>query len=116
MGRPQRNRTASVNPVRGTLDKPKMLLDDNDVALPDGTLFYFDGYGVGDRLLEGVMFEASLEDNGTVLVVHGTDANSYLTQLNPEHWMDCAWDCLAASDEEVTNNDKSADWAIVDKD
>ena len=113
MGRPQRQTNPSVKPVKGTLDTPKMLVDEDDKPLPDGTFFYIDGYQFGDRVLEGVKFKASLEKKGTVLIVHGSDSDAYLSDLNAPMWMDSAWDYLSTTDS-VTDQFGRADWYLVD--
>ena len=115
MGRPQRNTTTEIKPVKGTLDTPRMLLDEDEQPLPDGMFFYVDGYDFGDRVLEGVNFKASLETNGTVLIIHGTDSNDYLSTLNAKKWMDKAWDYVSEVDM-VTDQRRQAEWLLVDKD
>jgi hypothetical protein len=51
---------------------------------------YFDGYSVGDRILEGVMFVARKSDDGscTVSLAGGTwEKDPYLAQLDKTYWM-----------------------------
>jgi hypothetical protein len=48
----------------------------------------FDGYSFGDRLLEGVMFEADIEDNQIrdVRIAPSHD-DSYWEDLNQKKWL-----------------------------
>lgn len=48
---------------------------------------YFDGYGFGDRLLEGVMFRATILENGTIIVTTKPEDAGYLEDLNMVKWM-----------------------------
>ena len=45
----------------------------------------FDGYGFGDRLMEGVEF--TLSSNGEVEAKGGWDNSNYLKQFNKEIWL-----------------------------
>jgi|SaaInlV_100m_DNA_2_1039680.scaffolds.fasta_scaffold26447_2 hypothetical protein len=47
------------------------------------------GYGVGDRILEGVMFKVKKADDGTYSVESVSDwkTDPYLRGLNESHWM-----------------------------
>jgi len=47
---------------------------------------YLDGYAVGDRLLEGVRFEITL-DNGKVKATTHPDAKDYMANLNEKKWL-----------------------------
>lgn len=48
----------------------------------------FDGYSFGDRMLEGVMFKASLNDNEVVVdTVEDWNTHPYLIGLNRDHWV-----------------------------
>ena len=46
-----------------------------------------DGYYVGDRLLEGVMFEVRIADDGTFSVAPRAGMEAYLIGLNMPHWI-----------------------------
>lgn len=49
--------------------------------------FTVNGYSVGDRLLEGVLFHIKFNENGDVLsVIVDDDANVYFDNLNAEKW------------------------------
>ena len=45
-----------------------------------------DGYSVGDRLLEGVMFEIRRDGQGYKINVSAEDAN-YFSDLNEQKWL-----------------------------
>ena len=56
----------------------------------DGTQFdtaIFDGYLVGDRILEGVRFIVKIEDGKLHPTIHPDDAG-YFSTLNQKYWMD----------------------------
>jgi hypothetical protein len=60
----------------------------------------FDGYGFGERILEGVMFKAKKRDNGTCVVdsVDKWEKDPYLSGLNKKHWMKLAKDYAEDND------------------
>ncbi len=60
--------------------------------------YFVDAYPVGDRLMEGVMFEYSFD--GTDLVVKPTkDAERYLdTGLDKQYWINAVYDWLKVFD------------------
>ena len=48
----------------------------------------FDGYFVGDRILEGVHFIVTIKEDGTLdAVIHPSD-KCYFETLNTKYWMD----------------------------
>lgn len=47
-----------------------------------------DGYYVGDRLLEGVMFEVRIADDGTFSATPCAGMEGYLIGLNMPHWIE----------------------------
>lgn len=47
----------------------------------------FDGYPFGDRLLEGVKFDAVLNDEGEVSVSVRPEAEAYFADLNQKKWL-----------------------------
>jgi len=53
----------------------------------------FDGYPVGDRMLEGVMFEIRKSDNGLQIKVED-DAKEYFESLNEKMWLDQIRECV----------------------
>ena len=46
-----------------------------------------DGYGCGDRLLEGVMFKVWITDEGEVEVQVTDDSAEYFEKLDVDHWL-----------------------------
>ena len=50
----------------------------------------FDGYHFGDRLLEGVIFDAVLDDKGNVSVSVQTESAAYFSDLNEKKWLAAA--------------------------
>ena len=49
-----------------------------------------DGYDFGDRLLEGVMFEVRVADDGTISIQVQEKHRSYFSQLNEQMWLEAA--------------------------
>jgi hypothetical protein len=45
-----------------------------------------DGYTVGERLLEGVMFRVSIVDNELVVQLADPKDEPYFEKLNKDHW------------------------------
>ena len=80
------------------LKTPRALWGEADEELPDGTVFYVDGYQFGDRLLEGVMFKCGLLDGGTSAVVYGPECDAYTASLNMKMWMHTCADQLGSMD------------------
>ena len=49
---------------------------------------WFDGYSIGERLLEGVMFRAEVIDNGTdIKITVGKSSERYFSDFNEENWL-----------------------------
>lgn len=51
---------------------------------------YFDGYSIGDRLLEGVMFEVKIENEQIKVLGVRDDCKQYFSRLNQESWLETA--------------------------
>lgn len=51
---------------------------------------YFNGYHFGDRLLEGVMFKATVSKDGFLQVEHSGKNKNYWKMLNNEYWLKAA--------------------------
>jgi hypothetical protein len=51
---------------------------------------YLNGYHFGDRLLEGVPFGLTVEDDGTLSAFVPPQAKSYMTELNVRKWLGIA--------------------------
>ena len=71
--------------------------DETGKPIPDsgcGHIDYvlFDGYNFGDRMLESVMFKASIDENDKVVVSTKEDwtKDNYLCGLDVEHWLELA--------------------------
>lgn len=47
----------------------------------------FDGYAFGDRMLEGVMFVATIEEDKTLSVAIDPDSADYFSDLNEKKWL-----------------------------
>ena len=58
----------------------------------------FDGYSFGDRLLEGVMFIATIQDDGTMSVAVDPRHENYFNQLNTTMWLEKALDFAMRND------------------
>lgn len=54
-----------------------------------GKPFYVDGYQIGDRLLEGVVFKCLLDEDGRGVSVEVQEEHrSYFSGLNMRHWLE----------------------------
>lgn len=49
---------------------------------------YYNGYGVGDRVLEGVLFKCELNDDGTWDIDISERDAKYFSTLNEEMWLE----------------------------
>ena len=61
----------------------------------DGTLVketWFDGYPFGDKVLEGVMFKATIGDSGRMSVAVAPSCADYFSSLNEKKWLKAAID------------------------
>jgi hypothetical protein len=74
---------------------------------------YLDGYSVGDRLLEGVKFICSQNDDNTFIIEINEEDKPYLSKLNIEYWLDRAkisaekqdiFSCINCGDDIVPDN------------
>lgn len=59
--------------------KDGILIDENE--------FLIDGYSVGDRILEGVMFKIKFKDVDVLSVEVREEHKKYFNQLNAELWL-----------------------------
>ena len=57
-----------------------------------------DGYSVGDRLLEGMHFLLTINDDGTLSVETPQSAKDYMSKLNEERWLKQALDYAKDND------------------
>jgi len=58
----------------------------------------FDGYSFGDRLLEGVMFIATIAEDGTLSVEITPEHAGYFSGLNQELWLEKALNFALGND------------------
>lgn len=58
----------------------------------------FDGYLFGDRLLEGTMFKAFVQDGEIVVEPASDDDDDYLSLLNKQLWLDNALEFAKIND------------------
>lgn len=71
---------------------------------------FLNGYYVGDRQLEGVMFKLFLDEKGFLEVSTAEDSVSYMATLNEDYWLSVAlataegWDIFC--DNESGNGDE----------
>lgn len=59
---------------------------------------YFNGYNFGDRLLEGVMFKAIVNDEGDLRVEITDNCKKYFENLNKKKWLGEALDYAKNND------------------
>lgn len=57
-----------------------------------------DGYSVGDRLLEGMHFLLTINDDGRLSVETPQSAKDYMSKLNEERWLKQALDYAKDND------------------
>jgi len=57
-----------------------------------------DGYRVGERLLEGMHFLLTINDDGTLSVETPQSAKDYMSKLNEERWLKQALDYAKDND------------------
>jgi len=48
---------------------------------------HLDGYGIGDRLLEGVIFKVTIDENGEYQVKVLPEHAEYFSDLNEQKWI-----------------------------
>lgn len=57
-----------------------------------------DGYSVGERLLEGMHFLLTINDDGRLSVETPQSAKDYMSKLNEERWLEQALDYVKDND------------------
>lgn len=74
----------------------------------------FNGYSVGDRLLEGVIFVVKVEDNGNPKVI-GVDkaSKAYFSQLNEARWITEAQDYVDCMVDDVFAGCPNCEYDII---
>ena len=65
---------------------------DYETGKVETNVAYFNGYEVGDRILEGVMFKAEIDAKGIMYVsfVDDPETDPYLHTLNHKYWLGLA--------------------------
>jgi hypothetical protein len=76
---------------------------------------WFDGYSIGDRLLEGVKFICTVLDDGTLSVEVHERHRSYVSDLNEEKWLTRALD-YAMKNHMFTGMDGKSDLGLITTD
>lgn len=59
--------------------------DDQFIEIPE-KVFLIDGYNIGDRLLEGVMFEINFNEKDIIINVE-KESKNYFSNLNEKKWL-----------------------------
>lgn len=62
-------------PLSMSLPSPRALIDENDIAQPDGMPFFLISSRGAPFFCEGLAMIFSFRDNGSMLVAHGVDGN-----------------------------------------
>jgi hypothetical protein len=75
----------------------------------------FDGYSVGDRLLEGLMFQVDIQDDGTMKVYVKPEDEDWFDQFNTAKWLKEAQKFAEQNDifEDVISGEDC--WAVTDE-
>ena len=77
---------------------------------------YFSGYSFGDRLLEGVMFKATVNDNGSLSVEVCDSSKDYMRGLNGNKWIKEAYEYAAGNDVFSETENGGEDLCLISKD
>jgi len=75
----------------------------------------FDGYSVGDRLLEGLMFQVDIQDDGTMKVYVKDKDQKWFDQFNTAKWLEEAQKFAEGNDifEDPISGEEC--WAVTDE-
>lgn len=76
---------------------------------------WFDGYGVGERLLEGVKFICTVLDDGRLSVKVSERSQNYMSDLNVDKWLKRALD-YALDRDVFTGSNGEDDISLMTKD
>jgi len=74
------------------------LLYSDDFSVKPRKQAKLDGYSVGERLLEGMHFLLTINDDGTLSVETPQSAKDYMSKLNEERWLKQALDYAKDND------------------
>lgn len=75
----------------------------------------FDGYEVAGRLLEGMMFQVDIQDDGTMMVYIKPQYQDFFDQFNTEKWLKVAKEYAENSDILVDPISGESCWAVSDE-
>lgn len=75
----------------------------------------FDGYDVAGRLLEGMMFQVDIKDDGTMMVYVKPKYQDFFDQFNTEKWLKAAKEYAEKSDVLVDPISGECCWAVSDE-
>ena len=75
----------------------------------------FDGYNVGERLLEGLMFQVDIQDDGTMKVYVKPEDQNWFDQFNTTKWLQEAQKFAESND--IFEDPSSGEdcWAVTDE-
>lgn len=73
-----------------------------------------DGYQFGDRLLEGVMFIITVQDDGTLKAEVEEDAKVYMADLNEKKWLKAALQEAEDTDIFYGANNEAEEYCLYD--
>jgi hypothetical protein len=74
----------------------------------------FDGYSVGERLLEGLMFQVDIQDDGTMKVYVKPEDQDWFDQFNTTKWLQKAQKFAESNDSFVDPISGEECWAVTD--
>jgi uncharacterized protein (UPF0335 family) len=75
----------------------------------------FDGYDVAGRLLEGMIFQVDIKDDGTMMVYVKPQYQDFFDQFNTEKWLKVAKEYAENSDLLVDPISGESCWAVSDE-
>ena len=75
----------------------------------------FDGYSIGDRLLEGLMFQVDIQDDGTMKVYVKPNDQKWFDQFNTAKWLKEAREFAEGNDSFVDPISGEECWPITDE-
>lgn len=78
----------------------------------DGTFIqeaYFDGYNIGDTLMEGVMYKVKVHEDGSLSVDVAQRFMDYMGQFNMNYWLAKAFKYAESNDLFYSSDDMQAE-------
>lgn len=76
----------------------------------------FDGYHIGEQLLEDVKFLVAIQEDGSLKVEVEESAKEYLSQFNEKQWLDKALNFAKTYDLFEDFNGEDIEWNLVMED